>query len=299
MMNLMNLLIDPTIFKDYIDSGFDGLFLPILEARLARLSRILLGQAASIVFFKNQWLIFQESFVAPVHKHAITPNVRTPLDLLRGRVKILPSNLNAGVHAWGFEQLFRGLVGDDVDWPSTMAALAAEALRGEEPVAIFTDLIVGRNAELHVVGHSRIVEKTRWRAYVRSIGVRGGIGHVPCLVSMRNVNVPWTCRYDDSLPDNHPAGGYSFSPPEKWHRKDVVSIRTRLGKKCWIDINGNCWADPNTPGQAYHWDVFFESDEDSPIGISPINIVRWGVPAREGLPGEIHHIPTTRASRVR
>jgi hypothetical protein len=294
----MNLLIDPLLFKRYIDSGFSGAEQVMLERSLGQLTRIIRDYNASVVFYREEWLAFQHDYVGPVHANASTPSIRTPIGMLRDRVRVLAPDPRDNVHAWGFEQLFRELPTTNVNWSSAMAAAAAQVLRLREPVAVFTPLIEGRNMVRHVVGHSELHEKTRWRVYVRSAGVPGGIGHVPCLSSARNAAIDWTTRFDDALPDTHPSGGYSFQPPSNWHKGDVVAIRTSHSKKCWIDSREQHWADPNTPGSAYHWDVYFQTSAESPIGISPINVVRWGAPASEGTPGAVHHIPASRAGRV-
>jgi hypothetical protein len=292
----MNLLIDPSVLCQFEAGISSAEKANVLRHRLASLTTLVRGTGARLIFTSELWRKFQKDAVGPVVASVVDPQVRTPLQMLRNSVRMM-GYPNDAVAAWGFAPLLADVMGAGQFWADAYAALAAELIRSGEEVRIFTALIPGKNLEVHSSANTHLFEKTRWRLYVRCKGLPG-TGHVPCITSLRNVQVPWTTRFDERLPDSRPAGGYEFRVPANWHLRSLQSFRTHLGKPCWKDGSGIFWADPNTPGDAYHWDVYFEDVATSPIGISPVNIVRWGVPAAEGVPGSVHHIPTALRSRA-
>lgn len=283
----MNVLIDPYVFRGFLDGTDPDEH--VLATRLEQLVRLF--QLGILPVFNDPlWREFQQGVMAPILSMTPSPRIRTPMQFIRQRHRIVVPDSTRVVTAWGFEHMLRGCAPNDARWIDGYAALAAELGVKNERLMLFTSLIPGRNISRHGAGWSQIDVKDRWRLYVGGAGAPG-IVHVPCISSVRNVYVPWTSRYDDALPDSAPNGGYHFLPPPGWHRGSTVSFRTVQGKVGWCDTNSACWVPPNTPGLPYHWDVFFKDLRLSPVGVSPANIVRWGAPQSEGYPGSVHHVP--------
>ena len=195
--------------------------------------------------------------------------------------------------AWrrGFRQLFGQGVFED-DWELRMASAVAKAVsiaEDEENVFLFVRRLEGRNLRIHRIDNSTLDENTRWTLYVQLpvIGPR----QVLCVYNKRNITEKWTCRFDWRLPSIADGGKHSFIPPNNWWLGSTVPFRTIRSKNAWIDLEGNGWARPNIPeGAGYHWDVFVNSEAwgDRPAD-NHVNIVAFGVPKKEGQPGNIHH----------
>jgi hypothetical protein len=97
---------------------------------------------------------------------------------------------------------------------------------------------------------------------------------------------PWTARFDWRLPGSGSGVLYPFVPPVEWWKGSSVAFRTVSSKHAWVDIDGNGWARPNIPnGAGYHWDVYVNTQ----YGQNQINVVEFGAPQSEGMPGQIHH----------
>ncbi|MBB4770772.1 hypothetical protein FHR57_003320 [Xanthomonas arboricola] len=292
----MNVLIDPELLAPFRNARHcTEADVAALKESLEQLTRFTTNYDAKVVSTKHLWRILQELYIAPVVDAFNEPAVRTPLQLLRGRLRVVVPDVNRPLLAWGFEQMLSR--NDGQDWPSGYASVAAELQAANESVVLFTRYLEGRNVTTHKAAHSILVEKTRWRMHVGAPSLNG-IVSVPCVASLRNADVSWTTRFDDALPDTAPSEGAAFQPPFNWHRGYVKPFRVHQSKFAWTDSAGNGWSDPNTPGTSYHWDVHFVVASDSPIGISPANIVRWGAPRKEGIAGGIHHVPRLKRARV-
>lgn len=292
----MNVLIDPELLAPFRDARHcTETEAAALRRSLEQLTKFTVKYDAKVVSTRHLWQKLQSLYIAPVVAAFNEPAVRTPLQLLRNRLRVVVPNADRRLDAWGFEQMLSR--DDGQDWPSGYASIAAELHAADESVVLFTRYLEGRNVRTHSTGHSILVEKTRWRMHIGAPSLNG-ITSVPCVASLRNIEVPWTTRFDDRLPDTAPPDGFAFQPPSKWYRGYVKPFRAHQSKHAWTDAVGNGWSDPNTPGTAYHWDVHFVDASGSPIGISPANIVRWGAPGAEGVAGGVHHVPRLRRSRV-
>lgn len=79
----------------------------------------------------------------------------------------------------------------------------------------------------------------------------------------------------------------------------VASVfRTHEARPAWLDARGNAWAKPSTGG-GYHWDVYLSPELDDEYGLGQLNIVAWGGPPAEGLPGSLHHVPGHKQGRLK
>lgn len=297
-MSQMKLIIDPALFAHFsvgcISSVDDY---ALLRYRLRQLVLVLRATGASIVLEREAWKNFYADHVSPAHAQCKDPEIRAAIAIVR-RAYVPVAAPTVPVRTWGILSLLNTATGAAAAWADAVATSAASVLLSGDKVLVFTDLDEGRNRITHRVGHSILVEKTRWALYVGAIGL-GGATRVPCVTSVRNTQVDWTARFDDGLPETAPGHGFRFAPPNDWWKRATMSTKTVRGKPAWLDHSGNGWVAPNTPGVSYHWDVHFGRVQDSPNGLNPCNIVKWGVPANEGTAGAVHHVPTSKASRAR
>lgn len=298
LMDSMNLIIDPGMFVPFIRNGNAGQQAKdALKNNLANLATIIASANARVAYIGDAWQSLYSDHIDAAISQCGDHGVRAAVSLLRRNFRPLDST-GAVIRAWGALALTQNAGSRQQFWASSLADSAVSLLAQGESVAIFTGLDVGRNCVIHQNGHSTVLEKTRWALYFVSVGLNGAV-RVPCVSSMRNLSVPWTARFDEALPDAHIAGGFRFVPPNNWVRRASVSLRAVKGRMAWIDIGGNGWVPPNTPGVAYHWDVHFADAADSPNRLNPCNIVKWGAPAEEGIPGGIHHVPAGKRARAR
>jgi hypothetical protein len=294
----MNILVDPTIFfafgRGMAPSKEDE---ALLQSRLNSLTQIVTSTGARIAFSHDHWRQLYKDFIDPAYAACSSFHVRTAIaTVLRKRYRPVIPQLGS-VRAWGFLPLLNTAGAKATYWADGLALSAAELLRSGERVVLFTGLDAGRNLTVHQSGQSVVGEKTRWMVYVGAVGLNGAT-RIPCVANKRNLSVPWTVRYDDELPDAIIGRGYAFAPPAEWWKRRTVAVGVHAGKMSWVDSTGNYWSSPNTPGRPYHWDVHFRNTADSPNGLSPCNIVRWGVPSTEGSPGAVHHVPAVKRSRA-
>ena len=170
------------------------------------------------------------------------------------------------------------------------------ALTGERGVVI-TRPIEGRNVRRHAVGRCELMEKTRWRVYVHASGAPPW--RADCVTHPRNLSSPWTSRFDHRLPGPEDGARYPFCPPLRWWDRDVSAHSTVESKPAWVDRRGSAWIRPATGG-GHHWDVFIRDVSTAEqIGLDQLNIVEWGAPPGQGKPGDIHHVPTGKAGRLK
>ena len=285
----MNLLIDPGLFAPSVGGEEE------LNNCLAESIRIL-GRSGVVVNSDEDWADIYKTFISPAFAAAEDQRTKVALSILRKRHSPpkVATAVSPAVRTWGILPLM-GIFKTEATLRSNLLAKSAYfALLARLDFCLFSRPMESRNIQTHQVGHSKLIEKTRWRIYLGGIGLRGASA-VPCVFSARNVAVPWTARYDEFLPDS---GVVPFVPPATWWKRDAVAYRTVASKLAWIDVAGNGWVSPNTPGCPHHWDVHFVRDVDSPNGLNPANIVRWGAPASQGTCGSVHHVPSGKASRA-
>ena len=298
LIGRMNLIIDPGIFVSFVRDADAGQHAKdALRRNLANLASIISSANARVAYVRDAWQDLYSNHIDAAINQCGDHGVRAAVSLLRRNFRSLDSS-GAAIRAWGALALTQAAGERQEFWANSLADSAVSLLARREPVAIFTGLEPGRNCIVHRNDHSTVVEKTRWALYFVSVGLNGATG-VSCVSSLRNLSVPWTTRFDDALPDTASAGGFRFSPPTNWVRRAAISVRAMNGKMAWIDFGGNGWVPPNTPGAAYHWDVHFLNPADSPNGLNPCNIVKWGGPADEGVPGGVHHVPAGKRARAR
>lgn len=236
------------------------------------------------------WKRIIRDLVRPLSNH-IAPRLLQPrISALRNILTLVePPPIVTG-ETWGMKQLFTfDNLPDSDNWMTPLARLAAYWINNNEEVVFLTRLWEGRNLVKHSAGHCVIWEKTHWKVYIQANAVNGTVG-ITCISSLRNLDVPWTTRYDDRLPDKAPDEGLPFVPPATWDRPTTHAVRTIRSKPAWVDKMGNGWADTNTPGIAHHWDVFLNhTDLKSKFGDDHVNITCWGTEDRGRIQGSIHH----------
>lgn len=191
----------------------------------------------------------------------------------------------------GFSQLFGAAALPSSAWEERMMRAALRALAAQHDVVVLTRRVPGRNIRIHTAGGTTLEEITRWRLFVqpKDIGPR----QILCIHHPRNIEEPWTTRFDWRLPSADAGAAYPFCPPQQWWKPSIPAFDTVRSKPAWIDTRGNGWARPNISGGAgYHWDVFIESPNlRKKVGLDAINVVQFGAPPREGTAGTIHHTP--------
>ena len=180
---------------------------------------------------------------------------------------------------------------DAVEWMTAVAQVVAHSINVDEDFCLMSRLLQGRNVTPRSsMQHCVIYEKTHWEVYISLTNANVKREHkVKCIGTLRNLLVPWTARHDDDLPDTAPNAGLAFVPKADWDNRAVDVIRTVNSKVCWIDESANAWSDTNTPGRAYHWDVFPSAKALIERLGNHVNITRYGTNDRDRVPGEIHH----------
>lgn len=235
-------------------------------------------------------------------ERTLSPNGKRALQEIRrlgqqSKMQIPPIGQGAGL-VWrrGFQQLF-GPQHFATSWEERMAAASIRAAATGERVVLLTRRMLGRNLVLHASGSSTLHENTRWVLHLQPKNV----GHVQvmCVYHPRNVTDRWTARFDWRLPGTQGAR-YPFCPPAAWWKGSTTAWRTVSSKPAWIDCHGNGWARPNIQeGAGYHWDVFIQSVAlKAAVGLDQLNVVEFGAPSTEGLPGQIHHVPAAKAGKI-
>ncbi|MCP4659706.1 MAG: hypothetical protein GY856_30250 [bacterium] len=183
------------------------------------------------------------------------------------------------------------------EWVEVMArTLIGCVLTGEETILI-TQLLPGRNAKEHSgPGRCRLTEKTCWnlRVSVPDTDCR----RIPAVCSRRNVSIPWTIRFDDTLPAESDGASFPFCPQRDWFKSSVCAFETHQGRPAWLDAKGNHWACPGT-GWGHHWDVYLDLHLRDRYGLGQLNIVRWGSSPGAGVVGDLHHVPREKQPRLK
>ncbi len=265
---------------------------PITEAQLDEAARVLRETGARIPA-KAYWKKLDLELIQPLSGDA-SRKVRVGLDAIRGFVSTIQfPQPPARVAVWDFRTLFSQA---GPDWVDVMArTLTGCALTGEETI-LLTRRIPGRNTQIHSgPNRCRLIEKICWnlRVQVPDMETR----RIPAVSNRRNVAVPWTTRFDESLPaDNDSA--FPFCPPQDWLKANVRAFETHRSRPAWLDAKGNYWACPAT-GQGHHWDVYLQPGLADEYGLDQLNIVRWGAPSTEGAAGSLHHIPRGKRQRLK
>lgn len=286
-------LLDPALFLPRSDQD--------VERDLNLVLRACREHAIRLVQIDEYWRDLWTDFARPLERQ-LGPSARRALQELRKSAvtsnEYVPPLAPAAGKAWwaGFAQLFgdRAL---GVSWEEKMARATLRAVVADEDVVVLTRRIAGRNLASYVVGGSALDETTRWMLHVQP----KGIGHrqILCVHHPRNVRERWTARFDWRLPTSSDGGRYPFCPPKHWWKGATPAHRTVESKPAWLDRHGNGWARPNiAQGAGYHWDVFIQSPAlQQAVGLLQINVVEFGAPAREGKPGELHHVPTAKLGK--
>jgi hypothetical protein len=197
------------------------------------------------------------------------------------------------ITVWNFRTLFAGL---GPTWSDTMLRIVSGCVLTGEPTILITCIRNGRNGIEHRHGHVVCVEKTCWNLRIRPEG--HALTRIPCVCSLRNLTVPWTCRYDDCLPATADGAAFTFCPHPAWEKTSTEVFRTHEARHAWIDGRGNAWAKPST-GNGHHWDVYLAPDLEEAYGLGQLNIVVWGAPAKEGPAGGLHHVPEKKEGRLK
>jgi hypothetical protein len=294
----MIVIVDPALF---ITDSANGPLSPVDEsvigATIEDLHRICRDRQGSIPNALWYWNELRRDLIGPLLQRTKPGSrIRMGLDRLHGQtrsVALVDEPVQGTMRFWGVKPLF-AWERLPSKWLGIMERILSGCIQNDEESILITRLFPARNTNEVAVGKCTLIEKTRWELKVCLPG------HSPrrirCVGSLRNVNVPWTTRFDDNLPD---VGRFPFCPPANWWRRDMQVCRTFESKPAWLDRLGSGWAQPATGG-SYHWDVFLgDSDLEQRVGLNPLNIVAWGTTEAGKIPGDIHHIPAKKKGRLR
>lgn len=264
---------------------------PLTIGSLDELIRLLRRKGAQIPDVAWYWKKVQLELIQPLHAR---PEYRE-LDRLRDFVRpVALSPLPRRVSVWSFRQMF-GVLGER--WVDIMARLVTGAVLSGEETVLLTHLRQNRNLMVHQgPGKCTAEEKTCWDLRVQPAG--DDTTRVPVVCRERNLDVPWTCRLDDRLPAEADRASFAFCPPPEWYKTSVEVVTTHEARPTWRDQKGNHWARPAT-GEGYHWDVYLTRSLEEEYGLGQLNVVQWGAPSKEGLPGSRHHVPGRKKSRLK
>jgi hypothetical protein len=262
---------------------------PLSTRSLDDLLRLLHRRHAHVPAVDWYWKELQRALIRPLHAR---PGYQA-LDRLRdfARPVSLPP-LPRRVSVWSFRQMFHPLGA----WVDVMARLVTGCALSREETVLVTHLRQGRNLTVcQGPGKCTLEEKTCWNLRVQPAG--GALRRIPVVCRERNLEVPWTCRFDDRLPAGEDGADFPFCPPPDWHKEDVTAASTHESRPTWRDQQGNHWARPAT-GDGHHWDVYLTQARSEEYGLGQLNITRWDAPPKEGAPGSLHHVPKDKQGRL-
>lgn len=277
-----------------------------LEKSLRGVASIIRLTRARLVADDWYWGPLTREFVGPLSRSVSRPGsapsrLSTALATLLAypRVTGLPDPPARGkTKLWGVKPLF-GWERLPSHWLGVMERVLIGCAQKGEDTLLITRSFVGRNEKRHEDRKCILREKDPWRCYAHVPGAAPM--HVPCVRSARNLDVPWTARFDERLPES---GTFPFCPPARWWRrksqeKEIHACRTVRSKPAWLDRFGNGWTQPTTGGE-YHWDVFLEDPSlEAQVGLNAINVVAWGTTEPGKTPGELHHVPEDKKGRLK
>lgn len=273
-------ILDPRLFEEHDQ----------LEDVLRQLVRVLRRSQAKVPETRPYWPRLEREHFAPLRRH-----IRDIDEIRRYRFR---DGLTTPFRKVPIAGLDRLLQGTDPDWASVLEGLILACASSEETILV-TRLIEGRNLKRHLDQDSReaLREKILWD--VRMDFGDGPI-RIPLICVERNLQVPWTIRFDEALPASEDGASFPFCPPAGWQDEAAVhgTFKARL---CWFDKEKKrCWSHPRTPGKPRHWDVDLNTAElREEYGLDYLNIVRFGGPTEEGPPGSLHHVPATLQGQIR
>jgi hypothetical protein len=302
----MLVVLDPGFFRE---EGIDGADEARREEASVRLAKrlddanlLLRRKGAALIVGVDTFRWFDEIYRAEVRK--IVPvaghRLKSGLDQLRGHAKrgrVLPGVSLEG-KMWGVPMM--------ADWPpfdrsyrnelERVLAAAVVAAKSETEVVFLCHRIEGRNVRDRSSGGVELAEVLRWRLAVAVRGAETTL--VPCVSNLRQVDVSWTRRMDERLPDVSGPGLHPFCPRDGWRNSKVDVWGTHQSRPCWRDDQGQWWARPGTGG-GHHWDVYLNAEHAASIGLAQINVTQHGAPTKQGRPGDLHHVPTEKRHALR
>lgn len=291
------LLIDPYIFLPTKGLPYNAQRVEEVKANLKNILRINRHLKYDLIVDQTHWQDIEKRYLRVLSTSFKDAELNIALINLRSIIKKVDTTSVGAIRTWGVKPLYYSFISDeDTLFGDLISRAAAYCITQYGQANLFVEETLGRNIQEHSTGHSRIKERLRWRIYVSRAGLNGAMP-VPCIYAPRNIEIPWTTRFDILLPDT---GEYSFVPPANWHLRSTPAVVTKKSKPVFLDASGNGWATPNTPGQAYHWDVYLTDPKWAAArGTDQINVTRFGAPESQGVPGTIHHVPTGKASLAR
>jgi hypothetical protein len=301
----MLVILDPGFFREADIKSGNGERRARAERRLTErledANRLLARRGAALIVAVDRLRWFDEIWraeVRPIEEAAGRP-LKQALARLREhhrRGRTLPEVAPQG-NMWGISMM--------AEWPdfgrswreALELVVSATVHAGAGEGAVFLcHRILGRNAMDRSSATIELTVVMRWRLTAALRGAPTTV--IPCVGSERHIDVAWTRRMDDRLPDAHGTGLHPYCPPAGWRNAQTRVWGTQQSRPCWLDARGQGWARPAI-ADGYHWDVYVTSEAEARIGLGQINVTRFGAPAGQGHPGDLHHIPTAKRGRLR
>lgn len=288
----MIVVLDPALF---LTRTANGPLAPDEEKELIRIMddviRICRDNQGTIPAVAWYWNELQRDLLRPLRvRVSAGSRLLQALDRLRlqaGSVALLQKPERGETKLWGVKPLF-GWSQLPSKWLDIMEHLLIGCAPYGKDTVLITRLFVNRNLTVRQERRCTLEEKTRWRLYIHVPGHPPC--HIPCVRNPRNLEVPWTTGLDERLPDT---GRFPFCPPPRWWRRDTLACDTVESRPAWVDRFKNGWAQPATGGHN-HLDVFIRDQNLMQRVLhkgkeGPINVVAWGTPERNKIPGHLHH----------
>ncbi|HZZ93425.1 MAG TPA: hypothetical protein VFE23_12760 [Usitatibacter sp.] len=296
------IVVDPAVF---IPSTPGGQLIEQDEIRLqSAIDHILAiceAHGARIPTDADYWRRVETRLVQPLLVRTNNRRIKQGLVGLRNRTQILGHHTNPSpgevFRVWGLWDLFRHPA-LSAEWLEIMERVVVRAAIDGRPLFLATARLLTRNVRRHASDGVALEEVTRWRVAVQLPNAAGHKIKIPCVQTKRQIDCPWTTRFDQRLPHASPQSLLPFCPPARWWDYKVAAVQTIRAKPCFVDCYGNGWTRPRTGG-GYHWDVFLRQQHTEHFGLDHLNICEHGLPANQGVAGRIHHVPPDKAPHLK
>lgn len=292
-------VIDPAWFvrQNHLDEHAEEAMAQDVDGLLHFLSRT----SAELAIVEDYWYPLWKELGGPLEARVKSDRGRSALAELRksGRRLPVPPLVTQG-RVRGCREMFGNTMIMPAEWESRMCVSLLRLAMLDRPLVLLARPVVGRNVRRHSTGNLALDESTRWRIYVQPAGF-AAFRPVPCVRMRRQIDVPWTSRFDPRLPGPGDDARYPFCVPADWDDPGRRIVETRSSKPAFVDELGNGWTRPSINGGAgYHWDVFIGSVKlRERIGVDQINVTGYGnPPGEESKAGDLHHIPASKDGKI-
>lgn len=221
-------------------------------------------------------------------KYMAVGAISRPISIIRKKLRKVQSLRTSRVSVWSFTDLFSCL---GPGWTDLAVCSVTNLLAiGEAAPYIVVSKVLGRNHLLHGNPPGGLEEKTIWNLRIIR---EGRFERMNCVANVRNIKVPWTCRYDDRLPAQEDSSSFPFCAPDNWFRLNpnpngrAVRTGAHPGSE---DMANRIWTRPSGHQGLEHWDVQIPLRDRRLTGSNYLNItIGWPIHQNSKPPGTIDH----------